>query len=322
MFSKKTNTIVFSLIAILALLSLIGGCTDKKPTVTTQYTPTSTTLGPILPGQSENSSLIMADAIDEIEKLTGRTVIFLDITTRPNYVTLRDQGVDGDISVENSIIHIWLEPSLPPSVIENIAAHEFGHANQFVEDWCKIGTPVNANGEPISQEITLIGNKITNMIQDANADYWATNHGFSMEEFFKSYELPILLNQDLDALKTNGQEASNWDNLHYHLRLFAENVRIIANSNNPPSIQDKELNTIAHALFFAKIKLEYASYDSFSEVEKLYKLKLPIARKMGLKIADIVKDTGYNTKEQNDKALVRVLEYLDLPSELFKIINP
>jgi hypothetical protein len=275
----------------------------------------------VLPGQTTPASKTLLDAINEIENKSGKQIIVRDMTKSPNYTNNKQQYVLGQIDPDENSFTVWLDPNVPSSVREVIAAHELGHANQMIEGWCKITILAFPDGTPISQELMLIANKITNMIQDVNADYWASVHGFNIDEYFNSYEIKELLSQDLDSLYSLSQEAHDWGNLQSSLDKVASDISNHVKIYRPIKLSNLELNTIAFALFFAKVKLEYDTIESFSQVDELYKQKLPIARNLGIELVDIVKDIGYSSKSQNDQALVKILEYLKLPLNLFVIRN-
>ena len=79
---------------------------------------------------------------------------------------------------------------------------------------------------------------------------------------------------------------------------------------------------IGFAVTYAHLKLSYGKYDSFSEIDDLFEVKAPLSKSLGLEIATIVENTGYNNKEQNEEALIGVLEYLNIPTSLLWVRQP
>jgi len=311
----RKNAIIANgcLIAIILLVTLLIGCVNKG-TIPPEKTSNSSS-GLI---QRDYSDLLL-NTITEMEGQVGKPIEFKDINNHPN-IALRT--VKGACEITRTSVIIWLDADDPLNIQEIYAGHELGHLYQIIDNWSGTASPNNANNQPLIPEISFFGSEISSLIQDPEADNWASNQGFNIREELELRGLPTALTQDLTQFKPNGHEAEDWKSFYNALYAIAKNLDIYIKDTKQIRIENQELKTLRAAVFFAKLKLRFEPYGLFSKIDKRWENELPISRKYGLDIASIVENIGFSTKKQNDEALIAVLEYLNLPTNMICVFEP
>lgn len=271
-----------------------------------------------LPGQTIAASDLLIKAVNEIEEMAGKQIEFFDATKHPNPMYRK---VRGRSELEGPTIKIWLKPTLAYDDQEAVVGHELAHVLQGLQGWAQTASQYNRSGQPIAPQISDLGSQINSLVADASADSLAAKKGFKTEESLKSDAVPTALAADLSSMKRDGHEAQNWENLYKSLDTLAKTVNILKDSTEQVML-DQEIETLRAAVHYAKLKIRLSPYGLFTDVDALWSQKLPVTRNKGLEIAELVERNGYDTKEQANKAIIIVIEYLRIPPELLLVKQP
>jgi len=292
------------LLLIPTVTILVSGCSNQKPALE-------------LPGQSKPASDILIKAVNDVQGQLDRRIKIYNLARNPDPTTRSKRG----ITIWNDKeIQIWLNPDLKYDDQEAVAAHELAHVMQGVQGYCRTATLVNKNGERIFPTITDLGAKISSMVTDVQADNWAAERGFKVEEGLKLDALPraiesIKLNMALGII-----ESTDWTSYQTYLNNLAQKYE------NGDQVQDSaipsEIITQKNAVMYANFKCRLAQYGLFTELDELFAKYYPQTREIGIEIAKLVEENGTENAQKCSQAIVKVIEYLKIPPVLMSVRNP
>lgn len=256
--------------------------------------------------------------VKEAENRTGRRVKFKDIDTHP-LVGLRHALGYHEIDQANGLELIWLSPSLPRDVLEVVAAHELMHSLQTAEGFCLLQFPEGDDGNPVFPEMTSLAVAISSMINDPSADRWCADRGFSVKSVIRDYNLPLLVTETKRRvpLKT---EHTDWDAFNGVVQKLAESY--LSRSNGPFTLPP-EIQTLRCAVDYAKIRIRFAELGLFDEsLDRILGSYAPVARTIGLKLTEVVSETGVSSRDQCQASMIAVAKHLNLNPRIACILQP
>jgi hypothetical protein len=303
----KSRYFKFLLVILLLMPSIsvmASGCGSEKPTLE-------------LPGQSSPASEILVKAINEVQGQLDRPIKIYNLANNPDPTTRSKRGVT---IWKKQEIQIWLNPDLQYDDQEAVAAHELAHIVQGVQGYCRTATLVNKNGERIFPTITDLGAKISSMIQDVQADSWADERGFKVEEGLKLDALPRAIESIQQNVASGIIESTDWTSYQTFLSNLAQKYQ------NGDQVQDaaipSEIITQKNAVMYANFKCRLDRYGLFDELDGLFSKYYPKTREMGIEISKIVEENGTENAQECNQAIVKVIEYLKIPPVLMSVRNP
>ena len=292
------------LLLIPTVTILVSGCSSQKPTSE-------------LPGQSKPASDMLIKAINEVQGQLDRRIKIYNLARNPDPTTRSKRGVT---IWQKREIQIWLNPDLKYDDQEAVAAHELAHIEQGVQGYCRTATLVNKNGERIFPTITDLGAKISSMITDVQADNWAAERGFKVEEGLKLDALPRAIESIQLNIASGIIESTDWTTYQTFLSNLAQKYE------NGDQVQDSaipsEIITQKNAVMYANYKCRLARYGIFDELDELFSKYYPKTREMGIEISKLVEENGTENAQECNQAIVKVIEYLKIPPVLMSVRNP
>jgi hypothetical protein len=152
------------------------------------------------------------------------------------------------------------------------------------------------------------------------ADRWAVQRGFKVEEGLKTDALPRALS-DAKSKETGEQESVNWATYYSTLEYWANIVESGELVQGPIGLPT-EVETQIRAVAYANARLRFGPFGLFSELDKVWAEYWPEARVLGGKIAAIVETIGIDNRQQCDKSMISLVEYLGLPPQLMVVKRP
>jgi hypothetical protein len=270
-----------------------------------------------LTGQSTPASDILIKAIDEVQGQIDRHIKIYDLAGNPDPTTSTKRGIT---IWKKREIQIWLNPDLKYDDQEAVAAHELAHIAQGAQGYCRTATLINKNGERIFPTITDLGAKISSMIQDVQADSWAAERGFKVEEGLKLDALPRAIESIQLNIASGIIESTDWTTYQTFLSNLAQKYE------NGDQVQDSaipsEIITQKNAVMYANFKCRLARYGLFNELDELFSKYYPKTREMGIEISKIVEENGTGNAQECNQAIVKVIEYLKIPPVMMSVRNP
>lgn len=292
------------LLCTLTVTVLASGCSSQKPPLE-------------LPGQSKPASDILVMAINEVQGQIDRSIKIYNLAKNPDPTTRSKRGVT---IWKKREIQLWLNPDLKYDDQEAVAAHELAHIAQGAQGYCRTATLVNKNGERIFPTITDLGAKISSMITDVQADNWAAERGFKVEEGLKLDALPRAIESIQLNIASGIIESTDWTTYQTLLSNLAQKYE------NGDQVQDSavpsEIITQKNAVMYANFKCRLAQYGLFNELDELFSKYYPKTRDMGIEISKIVEENGTENAQECNQAIVKVIEYLKIPPVFMSVRNP
>jgi len=271
----------------------------------------------VLPGQGRPASDSLLGAMAEVQRRISRPIGIYDVTAHPNPTVRQARGHhDWDDEQER----IWLNPNLSYEVQEAVAAHELAHVLQKAEGYCQTASQRNKNGQPVMPEINLLGRSINSLVMDVMADRWAAQRGFDIEGELRSDALPKALG-DVKRRNVGEQEAVDWNRYYSTLRNLAESIAS-GESIHGPLVLPAEVRTQIRAVGYANLRLRLSPYNLFEDLDSLWMTYWPRARELGIEIAALVERVGTGDRGLCEKAIIAVVEFLNIPPELIVVRRP
>jgi len=290
-------------VLLVLLAFMVIGC-EKEPVIM------------VLPGQENPASELLHKALEEVRARSGRRIEICDITQHPNPPTRTARGHhDWNDGVER----IWLSPALARDVQEAVAAHELGHVLQKAGGYCQTATRRDSEGNPVFPELTLLGTTINSLVMDVMADKWALKRGFAVAESLREDAVPRAL-RDIEK-NPDQPEAVNWQEYYGVLERVAEMEQspegLTGHFLLPPEVRTQIL-----AVGYAKYKLRFEPLGLFEELDRRWEQNRPKARALGNDIVSLVKNTGYDTREECEASMIAAIEFLKIPPPLIIVKRP
>jgi hypothetical protein len=259
----------------------------------------------ILPGQSRHASRKITETIAEIESGLGLKIQFLSLN-RIDDSTIRDR-VRGYHDRSGGMERIWLDPRLPYTAQEALAAHELAHVVQRNK-----GYPHAASLIPTLEQMAA---RINNLVMDESADLWAIGRGFDMSKALSHIGLDELikgLNQK--AVET---EASDWKKYYASIEKLAGEVNKTRTRHAP--VIGAEAGTQIMALDYAGLSRRLERFGLFGGLDATWEEHWPISRRMGKELSAIVSANGVGNGEECRRTLEKIIGFLKIPAQLMSI---
>jgi hypothetical protein len=266
--------------------------------------------------QLPNSNSILSLYNKAKEEMDDSSLEIRDINEHPERNLLTSYG-----RYERDTRTIWMKTDLPDDVTEYIIAHEIGHVMQDANGFpqvsirdvlrdCKIH---NGDKELVYPDIIVrihqLTNAISNLLLDSGADSFA--------------RINNLLSRDaLSYMKHRDQKNIQClDFPKFDRKKLAEGIDNTLNSikkgtaPSSPQIMRLLLETARRAMVYAVYSLRYSQMGLFDSLDKKYGRKQLVIHKLGNELLDVLKPYELNTVVGCQKAAMRLINYLHLPSE-------
>ena len=258
-------------------------------------------------------SPLLVSAIQDVEECTGKPIVFLDISTHPNWGTHVSQvGLHKSSTPED---RIWLSPVLPQQVSEAVAAHELMHALQRAQGFCQTAS-LKRDGNPIFPAITELSVNINSLVNDTLADKWASERGFNIDALLQLDRdgLP-----DMERKRVVKQEYDDWERYNKEIELLL--LRHNLGSSGPFEVPP-ESRTQYRAVIHANHYLRRAPYGSYQEFQDYFARHWPIANSLAQELLGVISKTGIDSREHCEASMIAVVKYLRMNPEIIRIICP
>ncbi len=254
----------------------------------------------ILPGQSEPASEKFEAAVESMQKVLGRKIVFLPLEGQHSHLLRSNIGGFHDKS--GGTERVWLDPNLPSNAEEATAAHELGHIMQSTEVYPRVSTTVPA--------LEHLASRINDLVMDESADLWAIRHGFDMSEAFVNIGLNNLINHINHLAVT--VEPANWVGYFAFL-----NKLLLGAADGTPIAMPAEMDTQVMTVDYAGLSLRLGRYGLFSDLDAVWAKHWPISRKMGKELISLLGEM--KTLDECRIALGKIIIFLKVPAQLITL---
>jgi hypothetical protein len=247
-----------------------------------------------------------------VESLTGRRLVFMSIQDGRG----PDSGslIEGFHANMGEREQIWLDPALPASAQEAIAAHELAHVLQEQAGYPRPQAIATARGKALPA-LAAIAARTKDLVLDQAADDWAREHGFGLKRAFQAVHLPLLVAR-LEPLSPQ-PEAHAWTPYSARLRALSRMLR--QGETRLPSLGD-EPATQVRALDYASLSLRLGRFGLFDGLDVLWARLWPASRNLGGKLAATVLCYGVGDAASCRRSMKAVLRRLGIPARLIRVL--
>ncbi len=258
-----------------------------------------------LPGQRRPASRRFTRAVAEVEAQLGRRLVFLSIADGRGPAT--GTLIEGFHENADGEERIWLNPALPATAQEAIAAHELAHVLQEHEGYPRAAALPLPDGR-VPPVLATLAARTKDLVLDQAADDWALARGFALQRAFQAVHLPRLLDE-LGRLQP-APEAHDWASYRTELQALVQGWGTALAG---------EASTQVRALDYASLSRRLERFGLFGELDALWARLWPQSRRLGLALAGVVARYGVGDAASARRTMRMVRRRLGLPAALMPI---